>query len=120
MSTEDIARKSKQDADNISYEEEKIRNAHIERIKKAGHILQMLDTEGGKLLLEEINNLYNNYKLEPELFVKTVTSQNLDQVQSVDEVLLLRVVGARESLQCIKNYFEECKSLIEKEALKNK
>lgn len=96
----------------------------IERQKKrvldAAELLKMKETPGGKVLLENIEKVYNEFAFTPEQFLKTVTDPNGNDTSIVDSVLVARLAGAREAVRAIMYMFDAAQSVIDAEAEKNK
>lgn len=82
------------------------------RIEKAGKVYETVETEGGKLLIEEMNRLIELWDLSPEeMFRETATGESI-----VDVALVARSAGGRQALQAVLAWIDACKKTVERAA----
>jgi hypothetical protein len=113
-----IAEHSFKETESIIDTEEVKKEAHKNRVLKAAAIMEMLDTEGGAVLIQNLEELYNRFNYAPEQFLATVSDAQGGQYTRVDTSLVARLAGAREAIQSVKSIFEQAEHVVKAEALK--
>lgn len=84
------------------------------RIKEAALIIETVETEGGKLLVQKICELMDHLDKPVEHFMTT----DLTQQQCVDSYGIAYCAGGRSSLNELLRYLEEQKDIVIEEARK--
>lgn len=118
IDVEKIAAASKEYAEKVMSDEERSEAAHKERVLNAAALMEMLNTEGGALLLKNLDELYNGFKFAPEDFLTTLTDSSGVSYTHVDSVMVARLSGAREAIKAVKSIFEQAEHVVKTEALK--
>lgn len=89
---------------------------HKAMVERAALVQSTLETEGGKEIVKQINDMRELLAYPPENFF---TSSPDGAAQQVDTTLVARVAGGREILQGLLDWFAACKEVLEREAKKN-
>lgn len=82
-----------------------------EKLTRAAAIMTMLETEGGRVLVAEMDRLFTAWDLHPE--------EMFNEKGYVDVGKVSRLAGARECIQTFRALFSGAKKLIEKTAAAN-
>ena len=113
---EEILRKSEEEAAGIfSRGSEFSEEERKKKIEKAGKVLEASETEGGKLIIEEMGRLLELWDLSPEeMFRVTANDESI-----VDVALVARSAGGRQALQAVLSWIAACKKTVERAAQEN-
>lgn len=83
--------------------------ASQEEIEDAAAVLQMLETRGGKVLLEKLNKLKEEHVLSPEAYLRT---DNVTGLVTVDATMVAAYAGARKTAEDLLQWFKSCNSKV--------
>lgn len=90
--------------------EKQAKAAQEEKLRTAALVLETLETDGGKEIKKQIEEMRELWNMAPEQMFRTIsgdaTGQNVSQ--EVDRDLVARLAGAREALNSVLSWFEEC------------
>lgn len=81
------------------------------RVERAAAVMQALETEGGKLILMQIEQQKNLTMYPPETYLMELSTGQ----QVVNETLVGRAIGMREALTMLSNWFASCRKVVEEE-----
>lgn len=87
-----------------------------ERVLKAAAVATILNSEGGRALVSELNSLMETWDLSPEDMFATDPTTGLTDV---NVGLVARCAGAREGLRAVLDWLSACQKTVELEAKKS-